>query len=83
MQSEEDNEIGNLGELTFSSKKSEMAQWSAELGWRSEKPESWPTDGPDCEADHLASYGVINTMDLVKPMTPKHTMNHYHDVPCN
>ena len=36
------------------------------MGWSSEKPEAWPTDGPDCEADHLASYGVINTMDLVE-----------------
>ena len=73
IQSEEDNEIGNLGELSFSSKKSTKAEEvgkqgseGEELGWSSEKPETWPTDGPDCEADHLASYGVINTMDLVQ-----------------
>ena len=73
LQSEEDNEIGNLGELSFSSKKSTKAEEAGkqgsegdELGWSSEKPEAWPTDGPDCEADHLASYGVINTMDLVE-----------------
>ena len=57
--------MGSLGELQFSSK-GEAIDGDSALGWRSEKPEAWPTDGPDCEADHLASYGVLNTMDLVR-----------------
>ena len=72
IQSEEDNEMGNLGELSFSSENATKAEQvgkqgseGEELGWSSEKPETWPTDGPDCEADHLASYGVFNNMDLV------------------
>ena len=64
-QSEVGDEMGSLGELQFSSK-GEAIDGDSALGWRSEKPEAWPTDGPDCEADHLASYGVLNTMDLVR-----------------
>ena len=61
-QSEVGDEIGSLGELQFTSKGSKNSM----LGWRSEKPEMWPYDGPDCEAGHLASYGVTNSMDLVR-----------------
>lgn len=59
LRSAEGDEVGNLGELQFKKKEAE-----SELGFRSEKPEAWPSDGPDCEANHLASYGVINSMDL-------------------
>ena len=59
--------MGSLGELRFSFKgEANDGGDSALLGWRSEKPEAWPTDGPDCEADHLASYGILNHMDLVR-----------------
>ena len=47
-QSAEGEEAGKLGEMDS----------------RTGKPEAWPKDGPDCEADHIASYGVLNSIDL-------------------
>ena len=64
MQSVEGDEVGSLGELEFGPKRPDA---ESELGFRSEKPEAWPSDGPDCETNHLASYGVLNSMDLVRP----------------